>query len=410
MKRIDYNNYVVSMIGSRISYAVPLALNKAGKLGLFYTDIWFKGLPVIAPIIAPNITKKIRSRSNNEIDSSKVISFNMQSYLDILVLYFSRKRKSTSLYDHYLKQGASFARRVANHMLTSGISEKSGVFLSHSTQALETFQFLIDKNYKKVLDQFDAGGQLDRILYEEQLSWPDWVSIRFVPNRDFQERRAQEWSCCDIIIVKTDYVKDALVSQGVDSSKIKLVDPVYSGFISKQRSYNLNKARPIRVLFLGRVGLTKGIQYLCEAAKHMDKNRFKFTVAGPLEIKENILAEAPENMQFLGPIPRQEIGRLFEFSDLYVLPTLSDNCPSSVLEAMAYGVPPLVTRESGAPIEDGKDGLMIRARDAYSIVEALERVDAERELIPFLGNNAISKVKKYSLDNFMRSLTKVIEQ
>ena len=88
-----------------------------------------------------------------------------------------------------------------------------------------------------------------------------------------------------------------------------------------------------------------------------------------------------------GFISRAESRRVFGRASLLVLPTLEDNCPMVVLEAMAAGVPVAASRVGGVPelIDDGITGLLCEPERPETFREAVERVLADPALRVRLG-------------------------
>jgi glycosyltransferase involved in cell wall biosynthesis len=77
-----------------------------------------------------------------------------------------------------------------------------------------------------------------------------------------------------------------------------------------------------------------------------------------------------------GVTRRAELKALLRQASLLVLPSLEDNCPMSVLEAMAAGVPVVASKVGGLPdlIEEGKTGYFFNPLEAASMAAAIERV------------------------------------
>ena len=75
-------------------------------------------------------------------------------------------------------------------------------------------------------------------------------------------------------------------------------------------------------------------------------------------------------------IGREQLRDVFSRASLLVLPSLEDNCPMSVLEAMAAGVPVIASAVGGIPefICHGQTGLLIDPRSSTSILTSMERI------------------------------------
>ena len=91
---------------------------------------------------------------------------------------------------------------------------------------------------------------------------------------------------------------------------------------------------------------------------------------------------------------RQWLGR----ADGLVLPTLEDNCPMVVLEAMAAGVPVVASRVGGVPdlVENEKTGLLFDPRDGDDMSAAIAKLLAE----PELGRTLAAEAKRQALERF----------
>jgi len=89
----------------------------------------------------------------------------------------------------------------------------------------------------------------------------------------------------------------------------------------------------------------------------------------------SLLASRPW-ASFGGMIRREQLRDVFSRASLLVLPSLEDNCPMSVLEAMAAGVPVIASAVGGIPelICHGQTGLLIDPRSSTSILTSMERI------------------------------------
>ena len=113
------------------------------------------------------------------------------------------------------------------------------------------------------------------------------------------------------------------------------------------------------LLFLARIHPTKGVDILLEAWSLVQSlfPDWKLKIAGPTESKyaQQMIAKsrATERVQFSGMLTGQDKELAFRNSDLYVLPTHSENFGISVAEALSHGVPVIVFH--GAPWQGLED-------------------------------------------------------
>jgi glycosyltransferase involved in cell wall biosynthesis len=77
-------------------------------------------------------------------------------------------------------------------------------------------------------------------------------------------------------------------------------------------------------------------------------------------------------VRFHGERPKQEVAELMRRADLFVLPSLFENLPCVLLEAMASGLPFVATRVGGVPdLLDGEYGVLTEPGDAAPLAAAI---------------------------------------
>lgn len=131
------------------------------------------------------------------------------------------------------------------------------------------------------------------------------------------------------------------------------------------------------VLTLARLDPQKGLPYLLEAAKSLPKATF--AIAGDGRDRKALEDQARSlglegRVRFLGY--RDDIPDLLAACDLFVLPSLFEGLPISVLEAMAAGKPVVATRIGGTDeaVENGVTGFLVPPRDPAALADAVSRV------------------------------------
>lgn len=147
------------------------------------------------------------------------------------------------------------------------------------------------------------------------------------------------------------------------------------------------------VLFLARLEMRKGITQFLRAIPRIRRNTgAHFIIAGSGHIPSPL--RDTEGCTYLGQIPHAETPYLYALSDIFVLPSLSENLPISILEAMASEVAVVATRICGIPeiIDHEKNGLLIRPNSADDIAEAVERLAESEDYRKSIARNGRSTV------------------
>ena len=138
---------------------------------------------------------------------------------------------------------------------------------------------------------------------------------------------------------------------GVDPEKITVV---YNG-VTPRETYSKPKGFPEKlVLFLGRVTGQKGPENFLEVAQRVYRRfpEVRFVMAGTGDrlkrmIEAGAYTEVGHRFHFTGFLDQQGVGDLLAMSDVYCMPSVSEPFGLSALEAAQFGVPMVISRQSG---------------------------------------------------------------
>jgi glycosyltransferase involved in cell wall biosynthesis len=161
----------------------------------------------------------------------------------------------------------------------------------------------------------------------------------------------------------------------------------------------------LRAVFVGRVCRGKGILDLLEAIKVADQ--VELVVIGdqlPSE-RDGAMAEAvalaeglEDRVQFTGMIEAPAIRKYFAEADLFVLPSLREGLPLSIIEAMASGLPVLATSIRGCRelVTSGLNGWLVPPGNPGELASALQQAEhASDDAMRALGLNSFERAGNY---------------
>jgi FkbM family methyltransferase len=141
----------------------------------------------------------------------------------------------------------------------------------------------------------------------------------------------------------------------------------------------LNIPENARVILFGAdsiVNARKGFVYLLEAIKRLPLNKEFTTVVLTFGgFPEGLQIETKHKIYNLGSIADEnKLALAYSAADVFVIPSLEDNLPNTVVEAMACGVPVVGFDIGGIPdmIVHKKNGFLARPRDIDSLLEGIE--------------------------------------
>lgn len=158
-------------------------------------------------------------------------------------------------------------------------------------------------------------------------------------------------------------------------------------------------AAPLRVLTVARLNPTKGhVHFLRAMARLRDRGiEIDYRIAGEGPARAAIEAEIAalglgDRVTLLGSVSEDRVIALLQESDVAALTSfgLGEAAPVSVMEAMACGVPCIVSIIGGTPdmITTGQDGLLVAQKDEAAIAGALERLARDPAELARMSVNA----------------------
>ena len=213
----------------------------------------------------------------------------------------------------------------------------------------------------------------------------------------------------DRFVTVSEAIRRVLIEDGIAPGKIECV---HSGIDVARVAEAPARTAEVRrelgvpeghalVLNVAHLADHKGQRYLVAAAPEIVARRPATTIviAGDGELRGELEAQARElgvADRVLFPGFRQDVPQLLKAADVFVMPSHMEGLGTSVLDAMAAGVPVVGTEAGGMPemIQDGVTGLLCPVRDPAALARATLRLLEDRELAGRLAGRAATLVRE----------------
>lgn len=192
---------------------------------------------------------------------------------------------------------------------------------------------------------------------------------------------------CDLAARYAGEDKVSLIPNGVSLPALQSLSPAERDTVASLRQKAA--AGSFRVLFIGANLPQKGFYDLFAAWRSLlcAGHNVHLTAVGLSALDRAALTtqlqelNVDEHCTLVGPLPWSELRLYYHASDAYVLPTLNEGFPNTLIEAAACGVPLVATRVGGIPdfLRDRENGLFVDVASPESIVRALTHLIEEPE-------------------------------
>ena len=392
--------WICCQLGAREHYSVPRALQLRNQLGLLVTDVWSGGATESGLFGA-----RARGRFHPELRSAEVNAWTWGYRANE---FFVRLRRNN--WDRILARNDWFQSRALSAMkaFRDKHPERSVVLFAYSYAALRMVAFARKAGWFTVLGQIDGGLGEHRLIGDIQRGIRgyenDWTAG---PDRYWDEWK-EECALADRIIVNSDWSRRCLTSVGVQPDKLVTIPLAYepppaAQSFRRKIPVGFGPDRPFRVLFLGQVTVRKGVTAIFDSLDALKGEPVEFRMVGPVTIG---LSEALRNhpqIRWVGPVPRSEVAREYQQADVLIFPTFSDGFGITQLEAQAWKLPIIASKNCGEVVRHLENGYVLPMVSPVDIAAAIRWIMAEPDRLGTMSRNS-GVGSEFALNHLAESL------
>ena len=233
--------------------------------------------------------------------------------------------------------------------------------------------FVLDRPCSHILTQ-------NRLLLEE--SRREGIAFKGI-HPVVLNRGQKEYELADIITVPSTFALRSFLELGFDEKKLRLIP--YGVALSSFYPSSPPDPERFRVLFVGLVGLRKGVIHLLRAFERLRHPNKELVIVGVVEsgMLEHLRPyQKSLNVVVTGHLPRNKVRDYMSSSDVFVLPSIEDGYGLVMSQAMACGTPVIASSNTGAEMlfSDGVEGLTFPVGSDEALTAALQRVADDEDL------------------------------
>ena len=275
---------------------------------------------------------------------------------------------------HHINQEISQSEDEAYELLKTGKATVSNLHSIFSSKEVYGSNILQKINlYAHLASQLAGDKDFDVIHAHDWITFPGGVRIKddsgkplvlhvhsLETDRSGDKCRNKIYklekdclSVADKIIAVSQYTKDQILQHyQIDPSKIAVIHNGIDPIATTRKEHVLKDKM---VVFLGRLTHQKGPQFLIETAEKVARvyPRVKFVVAGTGDqfahaLETSAYKKLGSKFMFTGFLSKAKVNELLSMADVYFMPSVSEPFGLTALEAAQFGVPSVISKQSGA--------------------------------------------------------------
>lgn len=372
----------------------------------FYTSFWYKPgrfpfslLNYFPEKLRSKIEKELRKRYFDKIDGGNVRQF---PFFEII-----RETLDKILSPRLAEYMLYYRDRIHDAWASAQLNTSYGLVIGYEECALKTFRKAKKMGLVTILD-------LAQIHYKEiqHISEQFPVFGEIYSNKRLRKKinaiKSEELALSDYIICLSSFAKDSLVKHGITADKIFIVNLGFDPhkFVSKKEYTTSGK---LKMVYAGTLTKRKGIDVLLKSLDEL-KEVTELTIIGPAADAREIVEGQKDKFTWYKYLEQEEMNKIFNNSDIFVFPSYLDSWAMVVLEAMACGLPVIITENTGSKdaVTDS-NGFVIPAGDHTQLTEKIRFFIENRNMLEVMGKKSINIGSNYTWNKYYSQINKIID-
>jgi glycosyltransferase involved in cell wall biosynthesis len=291
----------------------------------------------------------------------------------------------------------AFDKQVAHGLERAHIAAVMACEIS----ARDTFRMAKRLGLKTILDAASVHYAVqDRVCRPLE---PGWLHRRVVAVKQ------AEIELADHVLTVSELARAGYIEAGVPAARVHAVALGADTRLFTPRQGDPDRAKQCTFVFAGATIYRKGIDVLLEAFRTVERAA-RLVVIGPRGECHGLVERAAGRSVVVHPaVPQGELLEIFRSADCFVLPSRHDSFGMAVIEAMACGVPAIVSEMVGAreAIEEGGNGWVVPVADAAALAARMQWCVASRPRLAAMRPHARAAAERYSWERYGARLTGV---
>lgn len=393
------NEIIIAHPFKQHSFKTAEAVKMSNFSFKYITTVYAKKYSItylLKKILKGKLKSKVNSHYCNALRDDDVIQF--CELRGLIIMFMRRIDKSSALYyklyNNLLK---SFSKKVAKY----AIKNNTKVVIMYDTLSYPTFKY-IKKKMPDIITVMDMSAPFLPYMYEiyrndvaendnESETLRKEISSKGYLNVVKNALEETKWT--DYYISASEFTNKSLTKFNIDSSRIFLcrygINKIFNEVVFDYETKLKNDSK-IKCVYTGNINQKKGMLVLEKVIKEVGTKYFSFYFLGRYDSNSNFYKKYKDECNFIGFVQQEELINKYKEMDLMIFPSLADGFGNSVLEAMACGIPVIVSSNAGISdiIIDGYNGYVINPNKYEEIVDKLILLEKDRELIKKLSIKA----------------------
>jgi glycosyltransferase involved in cell wall biosynthesis len=285
------------------------------------------------------------------------------------------------------------------------------IFHGWTHESLNTLRIAREKGIIGIVDRGYSHPKFSKRILDEEFeiygvprnldSCPTWLKPYDHWRRELEEA-CEEFDLADYVFVNSSFCYNTFIDEGFPKDKLVMLP---RGFDARRYYTSEKKDQIFRVIFVGQMLVRKGLKYLLESWNKLSLPNSELLLVGHMMDEVRSLM-APylrqKNIRHLGFVPDPVAA--YQSASVFIFPSVDEGSAKVTYEAMACGLPVIVTANAGSLAIDGEDGFIVPIRSVDALMEKILFFFENPEAMRTMGMTGRRHIENYTWETYRSSL------
>ena len=276
------------------------------------------------------------------------------------------------------------------------LAKESDVFIYYRTEGYNSSLRLRKGGYTtlRVLEEVNTHVDVCTALMQEEY---DRIGLgKYREKFADHALRLKAYEEADCILCPSEFVRRSFLLKGFSPNQLIKVNFGFPSIEVIPFNVEQPEKETFRLLYVGQLNYRKGLRYAIEAFRRLKHPKKKFIIVGPKTAITGLeKTKIPDEVIFIGSLKGEALKEQYRRASIFVLPSIEEGLALVQGEALASGVPLLITTNTGGEdlITDGREGFIVPPGNVEILLERLQQMADDKDLLLKMSKAALQTAK-----------------
>ncbi len=209
----------------------------------------------------------------------------------------------------------------------------------------------------------------------------------------------------DFHVAQSAFAERSLIDYGVEPGRIFRM-PLGVDTARFRPADGPRKPGSFRAFFAGQMSVRKGVHHLLAAWRAAALHDAELVFAGAPRDRyiAELVGRSDPTIRYLGFVPHARLHEAYQAADVFVFPSLAEGGVYVIYEALAAGLPCIVSANAGSAVRDGIEGFVVPVGDVEVLAARLSQLAGDEVLRQRMAKAARTRAEQFAWPAFYRRI------